>query len=89
MHREQDLSNAIVQEGSTVKSRDGEKLGEVHRLVFDPQTGRPTMLVIRKGFLFTEDVEIPAGLISSVDDDVVYLDVRHDEVEHHVRQAAR
>jgi hypothetical protein len=47
------------------------------------------MLVIRKGFLFTEDVEIPAGLISSVDDDVVYLDVRHDELEHHVRQAAR
>jgi uncharacterized protein YrrD len=89
MHREQDLSNAIVQEGSTVKSRDGEKLGEVHRLVFDPQTGRPTMLVIRKGFLFTEDVEVPAGLISSVDDDVVYLDVRHDELQQHVRQAAR
>jgi len=89
MHREQDLGGAVVEEGSTVKSRDGEKLGEVHRLEFDPDTGRPTMLVIRKGFLFTEDVEVPANLISSVDDDVVYLDVRHDELEQHLRHPAR
>ena len=89
MHREQDLGSAVVEEGSTVKSRDGEKLGEVHRLEFDPDTGRPTMLVIRKGFLFTEDVEVPANLISSVDDDVVYLDVRHDELEQHLRHPAR
>ena len=89
MHREQDLGSAVVEEGSTVKSRDGKKLGEVHRLEFDPDTGRPTMLVIRKGFLFTEDVEVPANLISSVDDDVVYLDVRHDELEQHLRHPAR
>lgn len=89
MHHEQDLGSAVVEEGSTVKSRDGEKLGEVHRLVFDPETGRPTLLVIRKGFLFTEDVEVPTNLISSVDDDVVYLDVRHDELERHLRHPAR
>src|SRR5687768_10771370 len=58
MHHEQDLSASVIEEGSTVRSRNGEKLGEVHRLVFDAQTGRPTMLVIRKGFLFTEDVEV-------------------------------
>jgi uncharacterized protein YrrD len=89
MHREQDLSNSVIEEGSTVRSRDGEKVGEVHRLEFDAQTGRPTMLVIRKGFLFTEDIEVPAGLISSVDDDVVYLDVRRDEIERHLRHPAR
>ena len=89
IHHEQDLGNAVVKEGSTVKSRDGEKLGEVHKLVFDAQTARPTMLVIRKGFLFTEDVEVPASLISSVDDDVVYLDVRHDELERRLRHPAR
>jgi uncharacterized protein YrrD len=72
-----------------VRSRGGEKLGEVHRLVFDVETARPTMLVIRKGFLFTEDVEVPVGLISSVDDDVVYLDVRHDELERHLHHPAR
>lgn len=89
LHRQQDLGNAVIEEGSTVKSRDGEKLGEVHRLVFDAESGRPTMLVIRKGFLFTEDVEVPVGLISSVDDDVVYLDARHDEVEQRLRHPAR
>lgn len=89
MHREQDLSNSVIEEGSTVRSRGGEKLGEVHKLVFDAQTGRPTMLVIRKGFLFTEDVEVPVSLISSVDDDVVYLDVRHDELERHLHHPAR
>jgi uncharacterized protein YrrD len=47
------------------------------------------MLVVRKGFLFTEDVEIPAGLISSVDDDKVYLDARHDELERHIKHATR
>jgi sporulation protein YlmC with PRC-barrel domain len=89
MHREQDLSNAVIKEGSTVRSRDGQKLGEVHQLVFDPATERPTTLVIRKGFLSKEDVEVPAGLIASVDDDVVYLDVRHDELERRPRHSAR
>ena len=89
LHRQQDLGNAVIEEGSTVKSRDGEKLGEVHRLVFDAETAKPTMLVIRKGFLFTEDVEVPVSLISSVDDDVVYLDVRHDELERHLHHPAR
>lgn len=61
LHRQQDLGSAVIEEGSTVKSRDGEKLGEVHKLVFDADSGRPAMLVIRKGFLFTEDVEVPSA----------------------------
>ena len=65
---------------------DGEFHGEVHRLVFDPATGRPTVLVVRKGFLFTQDVELPAGLIASVGDGVVYLDVRPDELDRYSRQ---
>jgi uncharacterized protein YrrD len=89
LHRQQDLGNAVIEEGSTVKSRNGEKLGEVHKLVFDAESGRPTMLVIRKGFLFTEDVEVPVRLISSVDDDVVYLDARHDEIEQYLRHPTR
>lgn len=89
LHLQQDLGNAVIKAGSDVRSRDGEKLGEVHHLVFDPQTGRPTALVIRKGFLFTEDIEVPASLISSADDDRVYLDVRHDELEQHRRDPAR
>ena len=86
MHRAQDLSNAIVKEGSDVRSRDGEKVGEVHQITIDAATGRPISLVIRKGFLFTEDVEVPAGLISSMDDDRVYLDARHDELEQYLKE---
>jgi uncharacterized protein YrrD len=89
LHREQDLGNAVIEAGSEVRSRDGEKVGHVHRLVFDPTSGRPTALVIRKGFLFTEDVELPAGLISSVDDDRVYLDARKDELERYIKHTAR
>jgi len=87
MHRAQDLSNAVIEEGSDVRSREGEKVGEVHQLVFDPASGQPTMLVIRKGFLFTEDIEVPSGLISSVDDGVVYLDARHDELERYLKRS--
>jgi sporulation protein YlmC with PRC-barrel domain len=89
LHRAQDLGNAVIEEGSNVRSRDGQKVGEVHQMVFDPSTGQPTALVIRKGFLFTEDVEVPVGLISSVDDDVVYLDARHDELERYMKHPIR
>ena len=89
MHRAQDLGNAVIKEGSDVRSRDGEKVGEVHQIVFDAATGRPTTLVIRKGFLFTDDIEIPVGLISSLDDDRVYLDARHDGFEKFLKQEAQ
>jgi uncharacterized protein YrrD len=89
LHLQQDLGNAVIQEGSDVRSRDGEKVGEVHRMVFDPTTGRPIALVIRKGFLFTEDIEVPVGLISSIDDDRVYLDARHDDLERMLKHPTR
>ena len=68
MHLEQDVSNAVIEEGSDVRSQDDETVGSVHRVIFDPATGHPSALVVRKGWLFTEDVELPASLIASVDD---------------------
>jgi sporulation protein YlmC with PRC-barrel domain len=88
MHREQDLNNSVIEAGSEVRSRDGEKVGEVHRVAFDPTTGRPSMLVIRKGFLFTEDVEVPADLILSVGDEAIYLDAPKDELERSLKRPA-
>ncbi len=78
--RRQDLDNALVGEGSAVKSSDGEHVGDVHRLVFDAETGEVTGLVVRQGVLFTEDVELPAALISSADDGVIYLRAHKDRV---------
>ena len=45
--------------------------------------------VVRKGFRFSEGVDVPAGLIASADDDRVSLDIRSDELERHVRQLSR
>src|SRR5579884_1165621 len=75
-----DLENAVVGEGSDVKDRDGEKVGDVARLGFDPASGRLEKLVVRRGFLGTEEVEVPANLVDSVGDGVVYLRVTADQV---------
>jgi uncharacterized protein YrrD len=84
LHGEQDQANAIVEVGSEVRAGDGEKVGTVHSIAFDPSDGRPLSIVVRKGFLFTEDVELPASLFASADDGVIYLDVRSDEVKRHL-----
>jgi sporulation protein YlmC with PRC-barrel domain len=79
--QQQDLSNAVLDEGSTVKSRDGEKVGELHSVTFDTETGRPTGIIMRKGFLFTKDLSLPVEMIATVDDGVVYLNVSKEQVE--------
>ncbi|HWE62454.1 MAG TPA: PRC-barrel domain-containing protein [Chloroflexota bacterium] len=73
--RRQDLENAVIGEGSAVLGRDGEKVGTVHELTFDPATSRLTGLVVHKGILMGKDTELPASLIDTVDDGVVYLKV--------------
>ncbi len=79
--RRQDLENAVVQEGSVVLGHDGEQVGEVHQLTFDEQTGVLTHIVVRKGFLFTKDTELPASLIGGVSDGVVTLSAATEEVK--------
>ena len=76
----QDLENAVIGEGSDVVDRDGEKVGEVARLVFDPDGHRLTSFVVRKGFIFTEDRELPASAITHIDDGVLYLRVSKHEL---------
>ncbi len=76
-----DLTNAVIEDGDAVLSRDGEKVGEVHSVTVDLETRRPTRLVVRKGFLFTEDVELPWTAIDGVDDGKVHLTLSKGEVE--------
>lgn len=73
--RRQDLENAVIGEGSDVLGRDGEKVGTVHELTFDPTTSELTGLVVHKGLFKGEDTELPVSEIDSVDDGVVYLNV--------------
>ena len=76
-----DLTNAVIEAGDAVMSRDGDKVGEVHSVTVDLETRRPTRLVVRKGFLFTSDVELPGTAIDGVDDGKVYLTLSKAEVE--------
>ena len=76
----QDLENAVIGEGSDVVDRDGEKVGDVARLVFDPDGKHVTRFVVRKGFIFTEDRELPASVVDRVDDGVIYLRVSKQEL---------
>ncbi len=71
----QDLDNAVVQEGSRVFSRDGDHIGDVRQLSFDQQTGALTHIVVRRGFFFAKDTELPASMIASVGDGTVTLSV--------------
>jgi sporulation protein YlmC with PRC-barrel domain len=73
--RREDLENAVVDKGSDVLDRDGEKVGTVQELAFDPNTNELTALVAHKGLLKGEDFEVPVSLIDKVDDGAVYLKV--------------
>jgi len=69
----------VIDTDSDVISRDGEKIGEVEQLEFDSATGKPSRLIIRKGFLLTKSLEVPLGAIASVDDGAVVLNLSKDE----------
>jgi uncharacterized protein YrrD len=72
-------ADVVVSEGSDVVTMDGDKVGEVHHIAFDAVSGRPIRLVVKKGFLFTQDVEIPVEEIGSVDRGIVMLKLSKEE----------
>jgi sporulation protein YlmC with PRC-barrel domain len=50
-------------QNASVYTADGKDAGRVDRVVLDPTTKTVTHLVIRKGFLFTEDKVVPIELL--------------------------
>ncbi len=60
-------------QGTKVYTSDGKDVGSVDRVVLHPKTKEVTHIVIRKGFLFSEDKIIPLALIDSTTDDRVTL----------------
>jgi len=79
-----DLNNAVISVGDEIFSKDMEKVGEVQCVAFDSGTGRPVRLVVRQGWLFHKDWELPPDSIAGVDDGVVYL--RQDRARLHRRR---
>lgn len=60
-------------QGTHVYTSDDKDVGSIDRVVLDPRTGEVTGIVVRKGFLFTEDRVVPIGLIESATEDRVQL----------------
>ena len=62
-----------LRKGVHVYTWDDESVGRIERVVLDPVTKDVTHVVIRQGFLFTEDKLMPIAMIMSASDDRVVL----------------
>lgn len=63
-------------EGARVISADGEHVGNVERVLTEPEADRATSFIISQGLFFTERKRIPISWVSNLEDDAVYLSVR-------------
>jgi sporulation protein YlmC with PRC-barrel domain len=88
VYRRQDLDNAVLDEGSDVLARDGEKVGELQSVAFDATSRRPASIVVRRGLINLEAIELPADSIAGVDDRVIHLRLTRDEIEARFDQAS-
>jgi uncharacterized protein YrrD len=68
-------------EGAQVITAHDEPVGEVERVVLDPQTKEVSHLVVREGLLFTTDKVVPLSLVGSATRDRVVLRTDSDGLE--------
>jgi|SRR5215216_3176950 sporulation protein YlmC with PRC-barrel domain len=68
---------------ATVRTRDGEDVGNVDRAVVDPSTNEVTHIVLRTGAIFGRDIMIPREDLErgSQDGETIQLDLTKDELE--------
>ena len=74
-------SRPAVSSGTPVLDSAGEHIGDVHEMSFASDGGAPTRLVVRSGFLFHHDTEVPVSMIAEISDDGVLLTGTKDQVE--------
>jgi uncharacterized protein YrrD len=64
-----------------VFTADDEKVGNIDRIVIDPDTKEVTNLVVQKGFIFTTDKVVPASLVDSATEERVNLKQKVDDLD--------
>jgi sporulation protein YlmC with PRC-barrel domain len=64
-----------------VYTANGEKAGELDRVVIDPRTRQVTNIIVRKGLLFPSDKVVPLNLVAQADKDRVVLSADAGEPE--------
>lgn len=62
-------------DGTSVYTLDDQNVGHIDRVVLNANTKEVTHIVVRKGFLFTEDKIVPLNLIISATEEHVVLQV--------------
>ncbi len=62
-----------LKEGTHVFTADNQDVGQIDRVVIDPATEEVTHIIVRQGFLFTEDKVIPMDWVVSATDERVTL----------------
>lgn len=68
-------------ENAKVYTADGQEVGSIDRVVIDPETMQVSHLVVRKGWLFTEDKVVPTSMVERTTADEVRLRVGADKLD--------
>jgi uncharacterized protein YrrD len=63
----------LLKEGVGVFTSDGQKVGEIERVVTDPANEKVTHVVVRKGGLFKKDKVVPISLVGNATVDRVTM----------------
>jgi uncharacterized protein YrrD len=70
-----------LEDGADVIGSDGEKIGEIERIITDPVENRATHILIAEGLLLKAKKLIPTGWIKHILEDEVHLYVKSDFVD--------
>lgn len=80
-HPNLDVGELAMSYGARVRATDG-AVGRVREMLVDPDTGRMTHLVLKKGNLWGQkEVVIPASAIDVMGEKTVYLNISKSEIE--------
>ena len=79
--RESRPGNVFLSTGTDVKMRGGDKIGTVDELVVDPQRGKVTEMIVKKGLFGGKEIRIPTQFIDEIDDDAVYVTLDKERLE--------
>ncbi|MCC6801293.1 MAG: PRC-barrel domain-containing protein [Anaerolineae bacterium] len=65
--------NMQFKQGTHVYTSDNQDVGTIDRIVLDPRSDEVNALVVRKGWLFTEDKVVPIDMVETATDEQVTL----------------
>jgi sporulation protein YlmC with PRC-barrel domain len=70
-----------VELGDQVRTVEGNDAGAVKHLILDPNTGTVQSIVIEKGFLFFDDVEVPLSCLQTNENNVLFLSCSEEQLK--------